>query len=424
MNSSVKTASPVHSEVRLLVLMTFFYGYSVIYIPEGGGDFTYWIEWAVYLKEHGIRHIYDLHTHPAPGQPPSFIYGPVYIYMLYFYDKWQGSVEQIRQNIHQLKSIILLFDMVGIWFALRYLREQVNRPFYALFFLFNVSLLYNTVSWGQVDGAIACLTLAAVYFALRGQLVWSGIVLVVALLIKPQPIIFLPVLGLLWLPTVLAKPMSYTLFSVLLTVAVVLVLLFPFIQAGTLVNYWAMLLDSDSIYPTLTVYAANLWTLLFTDNTDKISDQIIWFGLRYKQWGLLLFSVSYFVILLPLLRQFILVLQEKRTGYDTSLVLLTAGLVPLVFYFFNTQMHERYAHVSVLLLGAYALSKGDFIPYVVASIANFWVMDKFLKVFGLHSLYDYITLELVAALFLFVLVWGVVQLYRKPVSVNRDVALV
>ncbi len=424
MNSSVNTASPIHSEVRLLVLMTFFYGYSVIYIPEGGGDFTYWIEWAVYLKEHGIRHIYDLHTHPAPGRPPSFIYGPVYIYMLYFYDKWQGSVEQIRQNIHQFKSIILLFDMVGIWIALRYLREQVNRPFYALFFLFNISLLYNTVSWGQVDGAIACLALAVVYFALRGQLIWSGIVLVVALLIKPQPIIFLPVLGLLWLPTVLAKPMSYTLFSVLLTVAVVLVLLFPFIQAGTLVKYWAMLLDSDSIYPTLTVYAANLWTLLFTDNTDKISDQIIWFGLRYKQWGLLLFSVSYFVILLPLLRQFILVLQEKRTGYDTSVVLLTAGLVPLVFYFFNTEMHERYAHVSVLLLGAYALSKGDFVPYVVASIANFWVMDKFLKVFGLYSLYDYITLELVAALFLFVLVWGVVQLYRKPVSVNRDVSIV
>lgn len=421
MNSSANPISRINPEVHVVLLLAFFYGFTALNIPHGGGDLESWSDWAIYIKEHGIRNVYSLHTHPAPGQPPSFIYGPVYMYLLYFWGKWQGSIELIRQSPHLFKRFILIFDMVGIWFALRYVRDKVNRPFYALFLLFNIGLLYNTVNWGQADGAIACLVLVAVYYGLRGQLAWSGISFMLGLLIKPQPIIFLPVLGLLWLRSILKNPLKHTLVSLLSVALVVAILLWPFLQAGTFINYWSMLQDSTSVYPILTVNAANLWTLLFTENTDKMSDQLIWAGLSYKQWGLLMFSVSYVIMLLPLVKQFYQIIRGKRTQYDPSTVLLIAGLVPIVFYFFNTQMHERYAHPCVLLLAAYALSSGDFIPYIVASVANLWVMDRILKFF---SVYTHISLELIAVLFLFVLVWGVVQLYRKRLPAEREVALV
>ncbi|HLL94269.1 MAG TPA: glycosyltransferase family 87 protein [Spirosoma sp.] len=419
MSSVTKSIFRINPERHLLLLLVLFYGYTVIYIPHDGGDFTFWSAWSVYIREHGIRHVYDLHRHPAPGEQPSFIYGPVYMYLLYFFGKWQGSVAQIQQNIHQLKVFILVFDMVGIWFALRYLRDTVNRPFWALFLIFNIGLLYNTVSWGQVDGAIACLVLLAVHYALRGQTALSAICVAVALLIKPQPIIFLPVLGLLWLTVVLKKPLRHTVLSLAAVILVILVLLFPFIQAGTLVDYWAMLLDSASVYPVVSVNAGNLWNLLLTADPNTVSDEIVQFGLTYKQWGLLMASIGYLVVLLPLLQQFYQIIRGERSGYDAAQVLLIVGLIPIVFYFFNTQMHERYAHPSVLFLAAYALSTKDFVPYIVASVANFLVMDKFLRLFGLTRLYDYVTLEQVAILFLIVLIWGVFRLYKKRELVRQ-----
>ena len=421
MNSSVNPLSRVGPEGHLLLLLILFYGFTAMNIPQGGGDLESWSQWAINIKEHGIRNIYSLHTHPAPGTPPSFLYGPFYMYLLYFWGKWQGSVQQLQHNPYQFKLFMLVFDMVGIWFALRYWRDKISRPFYALFLVFNISLLYDTINWGQADGALACLVLVAVYYGLRGNIALSGISFIMGLLIKPQPIIFLPVLGLLWLTAVLKKPLKSTLVDLLSIALAVGILLWPFLQAGTFGAYWSMLRDSTSVYPALTVNAANLWTLLFTQNTNEVSDQLVWSRLNYNQWGLLLFSSGYFVILFPLLRQFYEIMRGRRTNYDNSCVLLVAGLVPIVFYFFNTQMHERYAHPSVLLLAAYALSKGDFVPYAVASIANLWVMDRVLKNFGL---YNSISLELIAALFLSVLVWGVVQLYRKSALVKPEMAVV
>ena len=416
MNASVKPIAWLHPEVHLCLLLAFYYGFTAMHIPEGGGDLEFWSEWAIYIRQHGIRRIYDLYAVPSPGDPPLFLYGPFHMYLLYFWGKWQGPIEQIQANPHQFKTVILLFDVVGIWFALRYVRDKISRPFWAIFLLFNIGLLYDTVSWGQVDGAVACLVLIALYFAQRGPIALSGLSFALAFLIKPQPIIFLPVLGILWLTAVIKKPVRHTFWNLLGMGLGLFILLWPFIQAGTLADYGSMLLHTASVYPAVTVNAGNVWTLLLPEDPNKVSDELVRFGLSYKQWGLLMFVVSYAIVLFPLLRQFYQVLNGTRTTFDASLVLLTAGLVPIVFYFFNTEMHERYADPSVLLLGAYALSKGDFVPYISASVANFWVMDKFLKLYGL---YTHISLELIAVLFLFVLLWGTVQLYRQTNLTGR-----
>ncbi len=227
------------------------------------------------------------------------------------------------------------------------------------------------------------------------------------------------VLGILWLTSMFKNSIKHTIVSILCIALAAFVLLWPFIQAGTLEDYWAMLLDSASVYPIVSVNAGNFWNLLLTEDPNKMSDRVIWFGLRYRQWGLLMTSISYLIVLFPLLRQFYHLVRRERIAYDPALVLLIAGLMPIAFYFFNTQMHERYAHPSVLLLAAYGLSTKDFVPYVVVSIANFLVMDRFLRLFDLNRLYDYVTLEHIALLFLFVLVWGVFQLYKRREMVEQ-----
>ena len=130
-----------------------------------------------------------------------------------------------------------------------------------------------------------------------------------------------------------------------------------------------------------------------------------------------MFTIGYAIVVFPLMQQTYQLLRGQRVQYDTAMVLLTFGLIPLVFYFFNTQMHERYAHPCVLFLGAYALVRGDFVPYIIASIANFWVMEWSVWLTKMPSWAKLITLEQLAILFLIVLIWGTVQLYRKPALV-------
>jgi Gpi18-like mannosyltransferase len=386
-------------------------------------DMTVWSHWIDYMQKHGIRHVYDMHTRPGPGEIPGFIYGPVYMYLLYFWGKWQGSIEVIEQSIFQFKSVILIFDLIGIWFALRFLRHAESRPYLALFLIFNAGLLYDTVGWGQCDSIITTMVFVAVYYGLRGQLAVSGICLLIALLVKPQPIIFLPALGLLWLPLVVKNKLRYTALSLLAVVLAGMFLLAPFLLEGTAIDYLTMLSHSASLYPSVSIKAANMWQLVLTDDPYKVSDQVVRFGLTYKQWGLLLFTTVYAIVIFPMMRQTYQLIRGQRAHYDKAVVLLTFALTPVVFYFFNTQMHERYAQPCILFLAAYAFVKGDFVPYVIASVANFWVLEKGVFLMKLDRLYQLISLEHLAILFLIVLVWGTVQLYKKSTPVTTDVPL-
>ena len=421
MNVPADRLSRVNPEGHLIVLLALFWVFTSVFIPHEGHplDMPTWADWIIYMRQHGIRHVYELHTHPAPGQPVGFIYGPVYMYLLHLYGKWQGSTEGIRETIYQFKSVLLLFDVTGIWFALRYVQNKASVPFYALFLLFNIGLLYDTIGWAQADSAITCLVFVAMHYALRKNLMISGLCVVVALLIKPQPVIFLPALGLLWLPVILKSSLRRLLLTGLIIVAVGALLLLPFLLAGTAGDYWTMLSHSAQLHTTVSIRAANIWSLLLTEDPSVVSDTVVRFGLSYRHWGLLMFVSGYIVVLFPLARQTFQLITGKIDQYNPGLVLLTFGLVPLVFYFFNTQMHERYADPSVLFLAAYALYAGNYGPYIIISIANFWVMEKELWLLKLYRVYQLITMEQLAVLFLLTLLWGTLKLYRRS---SRTVA--
>ncbi len=429
LKTSTRSQYAIDPDVHTATLLALFFCFVAIIIPRSGFtvDLNCWSQWASFIQQHGIRHVYDLSFEPpyrhSPGAPKDeqvmYLYGPVYMYLLHLFSKWQPTPELIRANIHLFKVFILVFDVVGIWLALRFMPKKEQRPFYALFFIFNIGLLYDTVGWGQNDATITCLTFAAVYCALRNRLTLSGICLLVALLIKPQPVVFLPALGLLLLPLIVRNKPLKTLGSLLLVVLTGVILLLPFIQAGTLGDYINTLRTLTSYNPVVSLLAASGWQLLLSGDLHLLSDQTITYGLSYRQWGLLTFAIGYAVILLPLIWQTYQLIKHPSARFDAPSILLVCGLIPIVFYFFNTQMHERYAFPSMLFLGAYWLATGDFIPYLLSSFANFWVLEKSLWILGWHRLYDRITLPLLAILILLVLIWGVVRLYRRWFSLMR-----
>jgi hypothetical protein len=96
-----------------------------------------------------------------------------------------------------------------------------------------------------------------------------------------------------------------------------------------------------------------------------------------------------------------------------ALVLLSFGTIPLLFAFFNTQMHERYWHAAILFLAAYGFLRHDYLPYVLASVAYFLNLEGILRFLQLKN-YGVLVFQpwFVAALFGLTILIAIVNIYR------------
>lgn len=269
----------------------------------------------------------------------------------------------------------------------------------ALALLLNLGYLYNTLIWEQVDAIYTLFAFGAVVLAARQRNTGSVLCFVLALAAKTQAIIFLPPLLLLWAPRWWQRP-SQLVRAALAGGTLATLLLAPFIwggRANSLPRIIEINLNAAHTFPVASMNAYNLWQLLlYPVNPMKVTDTLPFAGLTYRQWGLLLFGAASALALLPLLGRAAyaarpspaaptppLLSAAGERDQDLGLVLLSCGLIPLLFCFFNTQMHERYWHAAVLFLAAYGFVRRDYLPYILASVAYFLNLEGVLSFTGL-----------------------------------------
>ena len=372
-------------------------------------DVEYWTNWATYSARHGLGNVYQLHRND---------YTPLYHYVLFAYGRLAGSAAAIVRHRHELRAFTLLFDFAGALAAVSLVEGHRRRFWLSLLLLLNGAYLYNTLIWEQVDAIYTCLSFGAVLLALRRRLVGSVLLYLVAFNMKLQAIIFLPALLLLWLPLARAAPWRL---AAAVGVAAVgqLALLAPFIWAGNQNDLPRILLlarTAGDRFPFLSINAFNGWFLLFGQlPLVQMTDTSTFAGITYKHWGLLLFFTSSAVLLWPLLRLTLRLIPSRRFFQPRhyALVLLTCGLLPIVFCYFNTQMHERYWHAALLFLAAYGFLTRDYWLYGLTSVAYLLNLEAVLQ---LLKLPDYQSVpfnpQFVAGLFMLVLLLGSWRLYR------------
>ena len=58
------------------------------------------------------------------------------------------------------------------------------------------------------------------------------------------------------------------------------------------------------------------------------------------------------------------------------MLFLSTGLLCLFFFYFNSQMHERYAHPIIIFFFFYGVASGNYKLYILASIPYFLSLDK------------------------------------------------
>ena len=100
-----------------------------------------------------------------------------------------------------VKSVPILFDCVAGLMLFTYAKKRIPMPaaiFVALLFLFNPAALVNGAAWGQVDSVLALLLMLCAITAMDKRWRVALPLYAVAVLMKPQAILFAPVAG-IWL---------------------------------------------------------------------------------------------------------------------------------------------------------------------------------------------------------------------------------
>lgn len=339
-------------------------------------DMWCWMQWSKHDTTFGFRNAYN-------GSGSDYL--PLFHYFLYAFGKFQGSIANIEKNIHYIKILPLIFDFIGGFFLIKLIRDRYKAVdkvlLYSLLLFLNIAYFYNSIIWGQVDGMMTTFIFIALYYAIKEKVLPSLIFMLLAINFKLQSGIFLPLVGLILLPSIFKKFSWKNLFAWLFVPLTIQVLILsPFLLTGNLDKVWNVVNDSFGKFPVISMNAYNIWYWFIPGNLRTVHDAETFFGMSYKHWGLLFFFLCSLLVLWPLIKNvYSVVVQKTQKEISIIKIFLTAALLPLLFFFLNTEMHERYSHPAIILTATYSILSKRFLPYIFVSIAYLLNMESVLQ---------------------------------------------
>lgn len=268
-------------------------------------------------------------------------YPPGYLYILYLLSLIRG----VFDFAHGSGGENLLFKLPAIIsdLVLGYLIYQTGRKKLGsgiafglmLLFLFNPAVLINSAAWGQADSFFLIFLLLSIQAAANKSFVRSAIWFAVATLIKPQALIFTPVLLFAFYHHRAWKQLAV---GAVYGLGVFGLLAAPFFwNNGGLVGLINLYKNTLSSYPYSTVNAFNLYAL--TDPMWSALD-MTWLGITYRIWGFIFILVA---VALAAYYSF------KKDRLDLSKSYYIGMVLIVVVFVLGTKMHERYLFPALIL---------------------------------------------------------------------------
>lgn len=298
--------------------------------PFSGGyatDMNTFKAWASHAASGGLAHFYD--TDMFVDYPPG------YIYVLYILGKVQSALQlamDSRATLLLMKLPAMLADVAtsGLLFGMARKRLRLSPGLAfgaALLYLFNPAVLVNSTIWGQVDSFFTLFLLLTLNAVSTGRLERAGGLFALAVLVKPQALIFTPVLLFAFWQ---AKSWQRFGRSTAWGLGVFAAGILPF--SFVLKPWWFIKLYAETLmsYPYATLNAFNLYALL-TANWKPQTDTFLL--VSYQAWGTLFIFVA-----VGLAFYFFRRAKHNLGGlpYYIALVLIST------MFLFGAKMHERY----------------------------------------------------------------------------------
>ena len=396
------------------ILAVFIYGiYALIMPPYGHNyDMGCWADWAVYIYQHGLSNAYNSTANYLPG----------HIYELKLYTLLFNSKEEVISNIYYLKYFSLVFDVAGALMVASLVINELTQKLVLMAVLLNPAYLHNTMIWGQFDSVFSCIVFASFLSIYNKKFLLGVILFIISLNFKLQAIIFLPPLTLFMIyrydKPLHVKNLLIGLGAVILSQ---LIILLPFLHDNNPLKILTIVRGLGGENGYISLEAANIWQFLMQGNLRWTGDVALFQGITLKKWGLVMYCIALFISLFPFLRNlyrnFILKI-KVIISIDKILIMFT--LSALCFFYFNTQMHERYSYPAFLFIAAYGVISGSLWIYGLFSLAYFLNADKFMecirKINYKSSLFD---LHIISYFFLATIICLVLKLYLNS-QVKKD----
>jgi hypothetical protein len=286
-----------------------------------------------------------------PGTP--YLFGAlVYLYNHFLFPIYQTSLSALVQQDGAgpfiAKLPLLLADLAMIFLLYWQARKRHSMRFAfvaAASFALSPALLYNGVIWGQTDGFVALPLLVALFAVLEERFILAGVSLAIAVLIKPQPIIFVPLFLLyLWRWAGRKQFVRFTVAGLVTTLVVALPTLIPNFQLFDMMHNMQAASYNDNV--SLSSDAFNFWWLIGRGK-EAIGSTL--FGVRSGLIGDALFGAA--LLLCGAL------IWRRR---DPAVFALSLAVALFGFFMFMGGQHERYLFLFVpLTLASVILARRD-----------------------------------------------------------------
>jgi Gpi18-like mannosyltransferase/predicted membrane-bound dolichyl-phosphate-mannose-protein mannosyltransferase len=315
--------------VKTLALLAF---------PGFGVDVGSYQAWALQIADNGPANTYQ--------QGYFLDYPPGYLYALWIAGviaRAVGAGGDTLRIIVESPALIADFLLSIVVFA--YVRRSAYRNLALVAMLMvalNPALLFDTVVWGQSDSVLTLVMWLAVVATLAGEFEISWALAALAVLIKPQGLMIVPVLG--WWMLLEADYATWAR-AAIVALGTFIIGIAPF-QIGHRWNWIIALYSSTAAYYHETsVNAFNFLALIG--------------GLRQQDSGTLA-GISYFslgmAMLVPLYAFVAYVLWRWR---NATALFYTSFIALFGFFMFAPRMHERYLYPALVIVIPLALESTE-----------------------------------------------------------------
>lgn len=333
-------------------------------------DINCFLAWADMVFENGISKFYTLEAFTD--------YPPGYMYILYVI----GAIREIF-DIPQMStlSIVLtkmpaiLADMgIGLLvykIASKRMKE-IGAAWVAGIYLITPAIFVDSAIWSQVDSVFTLCIVLMCYLVTEKKLIPAYFVFALGILIKPQSLIFTPVLlfGIVEQifvesfrndeRSVFFKKFWTNLGSGIVAILMIGLLMMPFGFSEALKQYTETL----GSYPYASVNAYNFWTMI---GKNWISQEETLFGIAYQHWGTVAIVGSVLVTAFIHFKS-----KDFKSKYYFS-----AGMILTIVFTLSVRMHERYIYPAIilaLLCFAARPRKKLFVNFVLLATVSFFNM--------------------------------------------------
>ncbi|MFT8871694.1 MAG: glycosyltransferase 87 family protein [Sporolactobacillus sp.] len=293
-------------------------------------------------------------------------YPPLYIYVLAVIGKLAVLPGLSGGYTWLLKLPAIICDCLTAYLLQR-IGVRLKKPFIGavagLFYLLNPAVLLDSTFWGQVDSMFALLVVLAVWLLAEKKVAGAVTVFALSVMMKPQGLIFLPILAYALLKQ---RRMRTMLASAILFIAVIVVTALPFSFHASGGALWLVKLFQRTTceYPFASINAFNVWGLL---GANYRADTATPFLFSYRVWGIAA------IVIVSLLSLWMV---WRRSGRET---VVSAALLQISGVFtFSSGMHERYLFPAIALALLAALYARHRLYFALASALS---LTTFMNIF-------------------------------------------